>query len=208
MKSHRFNIRLFFILMIISYCSANAEEIDPLEYQVYKAVIELEYLSQPGYIDMINKKEKQLLPKTIIIINETISGPKYMDISIEELLKKIEVENTSFPEYALKSWVSENKDQYILNDYFKFADKHFLISEKQREEAFSPTKWWDSFYKHYPNALGYFRLSRVGFDTDKNAAIVYIENSQDGKWGSGTFWLLKKDKGKWVRTSRLIVWLS
>jgi hypothetical protein len=206
MKSYCFlNIMFFTILMISPYCTAKTDEIDPIEYQVYKAVIEKEYLKQPGYIDMINRKEKEPLPKTIIIINQTISGAT-IDEPFDQVFNKIEGDYPSFPQNALKSWIIKNKNQYTLNDNFKFTVKHFLISEKQREESFLPTKWWDSFYKHYPNALGYFNLSRVGFDIDKKAAIVFVENLQDGKWGSGDFWLLKKEKGEWVCFKRVYVY--
>jgi hypothetical protein len=208
LKSSRvLSITLFFIFIIKLYCTAKTNEIEQIEYQVYKAVIEQEYLSQPGFIDMINKKDNKLLPKTIIIINQTISGPKF-GMPEEQVFNKIGNDYPSFPQEAMNCWAINNKSQYKLNDEFRFITKHCLISEEQRKEAFLPSKWWDSFYKHYPNALGYFRLSRVGFDTIKKAAIVYIENSQDGKWGSGNFWLLKNENGKWVCFGKVTVYLS
>ena len=208
MKAYRFlSITLFFILMISPYFTARGEEIEKVEYQVYKAVIEQEYLNKPGYIDLKNIKGKPLLPKTIIIVNQTILGPR-IGWPKDLVFKKIENDYAPFSKNALKSWVFNNKEKYKINNKIKFITKHFLISEEQTKEALPLSKRWDSFYDQYPNALGYFRLSRVGFNTDKKTAIVYIENTQDMKWGSGIFWLLKKEKGEWVCTGHVTVYLS
>lgn len=195
-------------------------DIENEEYEVYKAIIETHYLSQPGYIDLKNSdcegKIKTLLPKTIIIIDETIdrsSAVERVDGPLEEFLTELPEQAKTMnlktiPRGAIESWEMKNTKKYLLSNHFTFSTNHLFITPTQLNESFMPTKWWDSFYKNYPNALGYFKLSRVGFDEKRTTAIVYIENTQDGLWGSGTFWVLVKENKKWKVENKYLIWLS
>jgi hypothetical protein len=186
-----------------------SQEIDPEEYKIYQVVIEEKYLSKPGYIDFLNqirngqlidlekhvfKDPEVLLPKTIIIVNETINRGLGSDIN--EIFDP-QFKNNKAKKSLIQSWGKINAKKYVLKDSFIFQTEHLLITEDQLWEALTPSRWI-TFYEHYPKALGCFWLSRVAYDDNKIFALVYIKNTQDGLWGSGTFYLLSRsDDKKW-----------
>jgi hypothetical protein len=171
------------------------------EYNIYQTVIEGRYLNEAGYIDWVNnpkfdpmdKNSKEFLPKTLIVVNETISSDtRSMQVDLDFLIR-----DNSAHKKLIESWRNINKETTILKDYFSFSTEHILISQEQKEEAFLPLKW-KSFYKRYPKALGCFTLSRVGFDDNKTSALVYVVNFQGSTWGSCIFYFLSKlDGQKW-----------
>jgi hypothetical protein len=208
----QFCIMMFLISMILLMQNrpSYSQEIDQEEYKIYQVVIEEKYLSQSGYIDFLDqikkgdlidqekhvfKNPEVLLPKTIIIINKTIwLNRSYMGLYeiLDSLLKDNKAQKS-----IIESWKKINTKSLILKDSFSFSTEHILITEEQLSEALTPSKW-QSFYEHYPKALGCFWLSRVAFDDNKTSAVVYIKNVQDGKWGSGIFYVLSKsDSKKW-----------
>jgi len=51
-------------------------------------------------------------------------------------------------------------------------------------------------------------LSRIGFNSSKTQALVYVANVCGGLCGTGEFYLLGKVDGKWKIQNELIVWIS
>lgn len=186
---------------------------DKEDFLVYQVVLEQEYLAKPGFIDLGRSKcdepKPPLLPKSLLILNQTIivvtvPGHRPWEDTLQILHDKF----PAFPSLIMQSWQNRNGEPHLLSDGFLFSVPYRLLSQAQVDEAFLPSNWWDSFYQHYPDALGYFQLSRVGFDADRQHAVVYVENHQDGKWGSGYFWLLAKEQEKWLIKGSINVWIS
>jgi hypothetical protein len=72
----------------------------------------------------------------------------------------------------------------------------------KRKVGFSPLParkiQWDEFYDRHPLSPGVISLSRVGFDSQIQQALVYEEfaGNADGTWGR--YLVLTKESGKWV----------
>jgi len=95
-----------------------------------------------------------------------------------------------------------------MNYSIKLNSVYLLISETETGKIFSGEDGWNRFYKEYRGAQGIMMLSRVGFDRNKNEALVYIGNQSDWLAGVGYYVLLRKESGKWVVKDQLMAWIS
>lgn len=93
-----------------------------------------------------------------------------------------------------------------------------LISEAERNRIFGINQEGEKqtaardgmqeLRRLYPNSQGFMSLSRVGFNKDATQAIVYLGNVCGGLCGSGQFFLLAKDNGKWKIKLSSMAWVS
>lgn len=61
----------------------------------------------------------------------------------------------------------------------------------------NPDEYWSAFYAKYPGSPGLVRLSRVGFDSSREQALVYVHRSCGGRCGSGRYVLLSRSGEQW-----------
>ncbi|HEX6070925.1 MAG TPA: hypothetical protein VFZ18_13915 [Longimicrobiaceae bacterium] len=61
-----------------------------------------------------------------------------------------------------------------------------------------PNAYWRAFYSAYPRSPGLIRLSRVGFDPERQQALVFVSHSCGGRCGSGAYLLLSNASGSWA----------
>ena len=191
--------------------SVYSQEMDDEEYRVYETVIRHRFLSQPGHIDLKNMdsdgKIDHLLPKTSIILDRTFKSLIMESVDPEGIEKKLADNLKALSRKPIESWRKNNAENHPISDRFSFQEKVLLLSRKEFNDSFKPNHW-NSFYERFPNALGYFVLSRVGLDEKKTVALVYVENQQDGRWGLGSFFFLLKEEGKWKIEAEIRVWVS
>lgn len=90
-----------------------------------------------------------------------------------------------------------------------------FIAESERSAMFSgcmlqETKdcGWKAFYAKYSGAPGITSLSRVGFNKNRDAALVYVGNVRDWEVGHGMYLLLEKKSGEWKVISRTRGWIA
>jgi hypothetical protein len=67
---------------------------------------------------------------------------------------------------------------------------------------------WKQFYEEYPGAQGILTISRVGFNPDKNKAVVYIQNVASLMVASGKLFFLTKKNGSWEVQTEKMIWFS
>jgi hypothetical protein len=53
---------------------------------------------------------------------------------------------------------------------------------------------WDAFYKTYPKAAGFWNISRPGYNSTHDEAMLYVGHQCGGLCGTGHLYFLKK---KW-----------
>jgi hypothetical protein len=111
---------------------------------------------------------------------------------------------------TIQSFLSQNKTVSPLSTTFHTSLPRVFITSQEEFSFFNPTGpiGWESFYKRYPRSGGLLALSKVGFNTRYDQALVYSENSCGGLCGSGYYNLLKKKDGKWILVKRYMAWIS
>jgi hypothetical protein len=83
-----------------------------------------------------------------------------------------------------------------------------MIPAEVLDEMFGKNDGWRTFYRRYPKAGGILTLSRVGFNHEKTAALLYAGVQSDWLAGAGYLILFEKQSDKWVVTKRESVWIS
>lgn len=81
---------------------------------------------------------------------------------------------------------------------------YVLLNEKESQDI----KGWDEFYKKYPNSPGIISVSRVGFNKEKNQAVVYVGLQSDYLAGRGVIFLLEKKDNSWQIKKQTLLWIS
>jgi hypothetical protein len=94
-----------------------------------------------------------------------------------------------------------NKQVYTFNRRFNLRRPYLLLRSSDFRGFFNHygEPGFDRFYKQYPAADGFKVLSRIGFNSQKTLALVYVESHYTPIDDFTTFLLLRKSDHKWIR---------
>jgi hypothetical protein len=67
---------------------------------------------------------------------------------------------------------------------------------------------WADFYKKYPRANGLIFFSKIGFNKQRDQALVYAGSACGGLCGDGSYVLLRRRADKWAIEKAVRVWIS
>jgi hypothetical protein len=164
------------------------------EYAVYEAVIEFLYLTKD--IELIAIKNR-----TAADVSPSESLGSEVEYIREELGTAIELK-------TLDDYKAKNRRSHQLDADLSLDVPYVLLGEAELAEIFERGGGWDQFYKIYPNSQGIMTLSRVGFNTQIDQALVYVANRPDDKVGEGYYALLTMKGGVWTVDNVVIAWIS
>jgi hypothetical protein len=119
-----------------------------------------------------------------------------------------------------KDFKSKNQQLHPLAQRFPTDILVTLLSESERSVIFSGSLYqtgenqggrdvgWKAFYAKYPSASGITSVSRVGFNQQRDIALVYVSNVLDFEVGSGWYLILTKKDGQWKVVRQTRAWIS
>lgn len=67
---------------------------------------------------------------------------------------------------------------------------------------------WGEYFRDHADSAGYVELSRVGFSSDGNQALIYLGHQRDWTDGSGKLLLLRRQSGGWGLVDEVVLWGS
>lgn len=166
------------------------------EYAVYGALIDA------MYVDAIEGVE------LVVISDHTVTGDYpggSLDSTLEHVRGKLQqkLEPKTIDDFRLK-----NKQTYKLSRKVPLKVKYILLSKEEHEGIFEEGGGWKQFYATYPKSQGVMTLSRVGFNTETDQALVYVGNQSHYLAGTGYYVLLAKEDGVWVVQDQVMAWIS
>ena len=104
---------------------------------------------------------------------------------------------------------AQNKTSCILDPHIRPTGRIQLLSAREEQASFPKGGGsWKEFYKKYPGATGFTLLSRIGFSSKRNEAMVYLGNSCGLLCGNGYLVVLDKHKGKWKVVQQAHIWVA
>ncbi len=86
-------------------------------------------------------------------------------------------------------------------------DRVFQVKGEGEKKTGNP-KGFDEFYRLYPKSTGFMSVSRIGCNSAKTQALVYIGNLCGGLCGTGQVFLLVKEGGAWKVQYVTMTWIS
>ncbi len=110
----------------------------------------------------------------------------------------------------LDEYFEQNKDRGPLSKSFPTALPKAWLSEEEKDALFKKYEQgaWQVLFSRYPGARSFMALSRVGFNDQRDTALLYSSVSCGALCGSGDYLLLKKVSGKWIVTRSYMAWIS
>ena len=163
------------------------------EYAVYSAIIQTRY---------IDTQE----PALIVISDQT--DLDYFEGELSEHLESIRQGLPDLTDEVCADFEAQNKQPQPLKSLFTISVKYVFISPQEIQTTFKKQDGWDIFYAKYPNAQGFMHLSGVGFNSQMDMALVYVDNMHYALAGEGHYVLLKKVNGQWTVQDQTMVWIS
>jgi hypothetical protein len=93
----------------------------------------------------------------------------------------------------------KNRKTYVFSPRFNLLRPYALLRNSDFNSLWHGSEGGNAFYKQKPGADGFKTLSRVGFNSQKTVALVYVESYYTFLDTFTTFVLLKKSASKWTR---------
>jgi hypothetical protein len=110
---------------------------------------------------------------------------------------------------TVDSFRSRNDKAYPVRADMQIGVDYVLLTWPQRNQIFGQnTSGWEEFYNNYPQTPGITTLSRVGFNTTFDQALVYVGTQSNWLAGAGYYVLLKKVNGTWTIDQKVLTWTA
>jgi hypothetical protein len=173
-------------------CNLTADEVD-----VYSATIQEVLLKdQDGTAKVI------LRERTSAGYPPGIASMKSTEDDEKDLLASINTETRA-------DFDAQNKTSCILDPRIQPVERIQLLNARdERASLLGRVGGWKAFYKKYPGATGFTLLSRIGFDSAHDQALVYLGNSCGLLCGHGYLVVLRKHDGKWKVLKQGSIWAA
>lgn len=167
----------------------------PEEYAVYSVLIERMFI----------RKEVEL-----IVITRKTSAYSSDPGKLGETLDRVRKAMPGLKPETMADFQTKNNQPSLLDKLFDLKAKVALISADEIEQFFGRGGgWWEAFYRRYPKSQGLLTLSQVGFNPEKNQALVYVGNQRGGLDGEGSYILLTRgEDDDWVIVDSAGMWIS
>jgi hypothetical protein len=164
------------------------------EYEIYSAVITQKYVRPDTKLMMI---EDRTFRYDFSNENDEPWRDKFKD-------KKT---GLTIDQSAAEDYETKNSRQSLLNKAsFKLPVKVTLIGDLDLRAIFHG-KWgeleWINYYRKYPDSDGFLMLSRIGFNTERTQALLYLGSRCGPGCGEINFLLLEKTNGSWSTKKEL-----
>jgi hypothetical protein len=144
----------------------------------------------------------------LVVINEQTSVHAFN--GLDELLKEARQNVPEIEDQTLDDFQAKNRQPHRLKNLFRLhAEKISLASQQEIESYFGEGGgWWRDFYARYPQADGFWTLSRIGFNADRTQALAYFGHSCGDLCGNGGLLFLGKEHGTWKVKGGAGFWIS
>lgn len=101
-----------------------------------------------------------------------------------------------------------NPKECVLDSEKLDKSKYRIIKKCEIMEIFKNYDGWKRLRNIYPNSLGTLNVSDVLYSIDRSHAFVYAGNRIGNLGGSGQYFYLIKENGKWKILRKRLAWIS
>ncbi|MEM7542361.1 MAG: hypothetical protein AAF384_12375 [Pseudomonadota bacterium] len=116
------------------------------------------------------------------------------------------------PTALLVDWRDKNLTPETIVETFELPINYQMLSGEHLTEIFvdeDAYAGWRRYYERFQDSAGILRISRVGFDSNQSAALVYMEHQCGLECGQGRVVYLTYDpKEGWQPLLSIIVWIA
>lgn len=142
----------------------------------------------------------------VVVQDRTSAGPD--GEGGKKFFQRLSHEMPGLTRQTCDAFLARNKGRHPLKNLFKTKAKCVLISDREERAIFDKGGWWPQFYRKYPKSQGILTLSRAGFNSANDQALVYVGDQSDGLAGAGYCVLLAKKRSAWTIQGKAMLWIS
>lgn len=180
---------------------------DQTEYDIYSIAIKELYINDRT--SMIVIKDYTRFPYYLFQDKETYDNliDRVPGLS-DETFRNFHDKNKFLIEFPLTNYGLVNS--FKLHRQFNLSLEYKIVDPDDLKEIFEPDllAGWKKFYEVYPGSQGNMKLSRVGFNSTRDQALLYIGNTRHWLAGKGWLILFTRKDGKWIITFKEDLWIS
>ena len=156
------------------------------EYEIYSSII----------------KQFYILPNTKQVIIEERTFRYDFGVDNDEPWREKSKKGESIDESAAEDYETKNSSKWLLDkNSFKLPVKTSLVTDDDLKAIFHG-KWgdleWINYYRRFPESRGFVMFSRIGFNTERTQALMYVGSRCGPHCGDIHFLLLEKAGGTWT----------
>ncbi len=190
---------LSFLLLLLAACTAQPtalptplpEQIDSEEQAVYAALIQA------------------LFPASLQVIMDTTATNPGGTGDTAQTLAYVLANMHGVSAQTSDSFLARNTSRSLAFRPANLGVPYVLFTQDEVNSLFSTNQdGWQLFYGKYPDARGILTLSRAGFDTALDQALVYAGMLSQFYGSSGRYVLLNKVNGTWTIDQKVTTWHS
>jgi hypothetical protein len=174
---------------------------DPDEYAVWSTLLTKKYATEIV-------KELVIEDRTALLKSDTfvIKHLPYFEITSQALS---DFKDKNLAQYAVENKFSVNVPCTLISKGTENGLFHFPSDNRIDSEAVKKIQdGWQQFRQDHPDARGIITISRVGFNSDKSLAVVYVATRAGMMMANGRCFLLVKKNGSWEIVKEEIIWFS
>jgi len=146
-----------------------------------------------------SKKEGLKYPAAEVIAQKT-DKLSLVDEHIKEYLPNLD-------QGIVDDYLSKNKTSEIIENKLKTKLPYRTITHSEIQELEKNNTFWEKFRAKYPPGL-LIGFSRVGFNSNKNKALVSYGWQSGDLAGQGYYLYLEKENNQWLIKKKVKTWLS
>lgn len=189
---------ILFLLVLPLFMLPSCGDDDPTVAPIY-TIEDEEYAVWSATIDSMVVWEKD----DFVVLQRGTDGYSLQDSAIAAYLRG----QLKVPDDALQDHGLRNAQGATIERKFDITVDYTLLDRQEIEDLLM-LDGYEELYRRYPKCNGVTTLSRVGFNSTRNMALVYLSMTPGYLAGSGWAVLLRKTSGKWEVTASTIVWVS
>lgn len=199
---------LFTKLLLLGCCGSS---LDGKEAEVYAAYVDAHFTT---FADSQEPLKRHVICDTTAgfqIVNSWEKEISKLPIKpADETAESFISRNGGTPKGLLTEKERRIRGRYAVNSDLRFKLPHVLIRDSLVEKLFftDGSEGWPGFNARYPKSHGIIWLSRVGFNTARTEALLYIGNQWTEGAGEGFVVLLRKAAGRWAEVAKASCWIS
>jgi Tol biopolymer transport system component len=175
------------------------------EYAVYSTLLQEWYYDGIGYIN----GEPTRGPVQFYVIHDYTSTDDWEKTGLGETLEYV-CGKISQPidQEIIDDFLEKNAQSYPLGDFFRVPATVILISRTEIRDIFGKGLDYYELSARYPFSPGAIAFSRVGFNAQRDHALVYVGSMESYDCGGGYYVLLVRENNVWKFKASVCTWVS
>lgn len=184
----RFELTIFFVsIFLLHNCENKKTNIPYTEYVIYNA-----------FFNSITENEDFKVDSVSIAILDSTSIRDNLSLNNERIISKLREEwGFELSGDLIDDFNTKNATKHFIEDYFKAELRYQIIATDKYLEIFKNSYPWENLEEEYPKIKSFLTFSRIGLNTQKDKALLFVSISCGPLCGSTWFFYLEKVDNKW-----------